>query len=357
MTTKGDLAGKRTLSVQVEGGLAYECLMALIVLQEQKGYDYEIGSEWYDNVRTKIGAELLASMQELFAECNHGWQNLLGLAYESAAPKDVPALLAAIEATDPLELRLHLIGYYRRDFRRTTPLDIMLLAAEGDEQAQRQFLHMPFPDECDWQGMLRGVFARSPEETKTLILEILQRWYERFFSEYEQELQPILQRDYEAKRALQAALTPERLIEAATNGLGYVQEPGLRRVLLTPSYVIRPWNEPSTYQDMMIFCYPVADENVAMGNTVPPMRLVRLYKALADERRLRILRLLTARSYTLQELADEFAVAKTTMHYHMATLRTAGLVRIASNDKEYSLRQDMLAGVSNLLESYLKGKT
>ena len=106
----------------------------------------------------------------------------------------------------------------------------------------------------------------------------------------------------------------------------------------------------------MIFWYPVADENVTEDSGNPPVRLVRLYKALADERRLRILKMLMVRSYSLQELADEFGVAKTTMHYHLATLRTAGLVLITSNDKEYSLRRNMLSDVSSLLETYLKGK-
>jgi DNA-binding transcriptional ArsR family regulator len=86
------------------------------------------------------------------------------------------------------------------------------------------------------------------------------------------------------------------------------------------------------------------------------VRLVRLYKALADERRLRILKMLTTRSYSLQELADAFGVAKTTMHHHLGTLRTAGLVRIQSDEHIYSLRQNTLSEVSELLEVYLKEK-
>jgi DNA-binding transcriptional ArsR family regulator len=52
----------------------------------------------------------------------------------------------------------------------------------------------------------------------------------------------------------------------------------------------------------------------------------------------------------------EFGVAKTTMHHHLGTLRAAGLVRAQSNDKMYSLRQNMLSEVSELLNAYLKGK-
>ncbi len=351
-----EIAGRKPPIIEIEYGLAYEFLMTMIVFNEETGHDYEVGSEWFDNVRTKAGPDLLAAIQTFYMDCNHGWKHLLGLAYESEAPKDVAALLAIIEAIDPVELRLHLLGYYRRDFRKTTPLDIMLQAAEGNVEAQRQFLKMSFPEEGNWQEMLSRLFTISPEETKTFVLDTLQRWYERVFQHYEPQLQPILERDAAAKQALKQSLTPERLIETATNGLEYVPEPGLRRVLLIPSYVNRPWNEISSYQDIMIFWYPVADENVTEDSNNPPVRLVRLYKALADERRLRVLKMLMARSYSLQELADEFGVAKTTMHYHLATLRTAGLVRVTSNEKVYSLRQNMLSDVSNLLETYLKGK-
>jgi DNA-binding transcriptional ArsR family regulator len=107
---------------------------------------------------------------------------------------------------------------------------------------------------------------------------------------------------------------------------------------------------------MKIYCYPVADESMAKDSTIPPVRLVRLYKALADERRLRILKMLMTRSYSLQEIADEFGVAKTTMHHHLATLRTAGLVLARPNESQYSLRHNMLAEVGELLNAYLKGK-
>jgi DNA-binding IclR family transcriptional regulator len=84
------------------------------------------------------------------------------------------------------------------------------------------------------------------------------------------------------------------------------------------------------------------------------VRLLRLAKAFADERRLRILKKLSAGSYTLQELADDFGVAKTTLHHHMVTLRTAGLVRMRLSDKRYSLRPDVIDSLGDLLSTYLK---
>ncbi len=349
--------GGKPPTIEIEYGLAYEFLLSLIVFNEQGGYEYELGNEWFDTVRAKADPDLLQATALFHSNCNHVWHRLIGLVYDSDPPRDVPAFLAHFEEIEPLELRLHLLGYYQRSVRRSTPLDVIVQAAEGDVEAQRQVLKTSSPDDHDWQEFLHNLFSVDAEKTKSIVMDILQGWYEQVFRDLEPQVLPILERDLEAKRAMKPNMSAERLIETATNGLEYVPEPGLRKVLLIPSYVLRPWNEPCEYQDMKIFCYPVADESVTEDSNTPPVRLVRLFKALADERRLRILKMLMTRSYSLQEIADEFGVAKTTMHHHLGTLRTAGLVRAQSNEKMYSLRHTMLPEVSELLNSYLKGKS
>ncbi len=124
---------------------------------------------------------------------------------------------------------------------------------------------------------------------------------------------------------------------------------------LVPSYVSRPWNADAERYDTRIFCYPVADESIVADTNAPPIHLLRLAKALADERRLRILKKLSMESCTLQELADDFGVAKTTMHHHLITLRSAGLVRMRLSDKRYSLRQEVVDHLGELLSTYFKG--
>ena len=350
-------SGGKSPTIELEYGLAYEFLLSLTVFSEQKEFDYEMGNEWFDAVRAKAKPDLIKAITMFRSNCEHAWHHLIGIVYDSDPPRDVPAFLAHFQEIEPLELRLHLLGYYQRDIRRSTPLDIILRAAEGDTEAQRQFFKTSFPDDRDWQEFLHQILSIDAEKTKTILLNIFQDWYEQVFRDIEPQVIPILERDLEAKRAMKPNMSTERLIEAATNGLEFVPEPGLRKVVLIPSYVLRPWNEPCDYQDMKIFCYPVADESVTEDSNTPPVQLVRLYKALADERRLRILKMLMTRSYSLQEIADEFGVAKTTMHHHLGTLRAAGLVRVQSNEKMYNLRHNMLSQVSELLNTYLKGRS
>ncbi len=352
-----EFPGKWTPTIEIDFGLAYEFLVSMTILNDDRDtYPYEIGNEWFEVTRAKASPDLLQAVEQLGCCGDRGWTNLLGLAYDCVPPKDVPTFIEHVKVTDSLELRLHIIGYYQRRSRRTTPLDVILQAAEGDAEAQRQFLKTSFADNPDWQEKLRYVFSIDPQTMKVTFLDIFQRWYEQIFCELEQQVLPILKRDAETKQTLKPTMSLERLIETATNGLEYIPEPGLRRVLLIPSFIERPWNNFSEYQDMKIYCYPVADESVARDSTVPSARLVSLYKALADKRRLRILKLLMTRSYSLQEIADEFGVAKTTMHHHLATLRTAGLVLARPDENQYSLRHTMLSEVGELLQAYLKGK-
>jgi DNA-binding transcriptional ArsR family regulator len=255
---------------------------------------------------------------------------------------------------EPSELLLYLLGYYDRNIRRLVSPEIILRAAEGEVAAQKQFLKMGQPGDAAWQRATRQLLSLDVATLKSTVLEVLRRWYEEVFREQEPQVLPILRRDAEAKRVLKRTLTPERFIEVATNGFEYIPEPFTRSVVLVPCYAMRPYVCNIDHHNVVIFCYPVADESLVEDNGAPPQRLVRLYKALADERRLRMLKKLAMGAYSLQEMADELGVAKTTLHHHFVILRSAGLVRVRTSDNRYRLREETLSDVSGLLEAYLE---
>ena len=97
--------------------------------------------------------------------------------------------------------------------------DVILQAAEGDVEAQRQFLKTSLREDSDWQEKIRYIFSIDPETMKSSFLDIFSGWYEQVFCELEQQVLPILQRDAAAKQALKQTMPLGRLIETATNGL------------------------------------------------------------------------------------------------------------------------------------------
>ena len=350
-----DRPGRRQpLIVEIEARPAYEFLMTLCAFSEVEHHaEYEVGKEWFDDIRKKASADLLALVEQFSFHSHEIWEHMIGLVYNTPLPRDVPAFIAHIEAIDPLELRLHMMGYYVREHCRVTSPEIIFQAAQGDIEAQRNLLKTSFPDDVEWQRTLRWLLSLEQVATKNLLLEIFRGWYDEVFRHKEEYIMPILERDVETKRALRLTHSAEQLIEMAT-GWEYVPEPGIRRVVLVPSYITRPWNSDAEMNDTVIFCYPVAEESISADKDVPPARLVKLAKALADERRLRILKKLASGSYTLQEMAEDLGVAKTTLHHHIITLRSAGLVRMNLSDKRWSLRQYMVNNVGELLNTYLR---
>ncbi len=342
------------LAVEIDVGPAYELLLSLVALSAPAPCPtFEIGEERFAAFRSGLSAELAATVGQFVGHDGAApiWGQLLGLASTTPAPRDIPAFLTLVEATDPIELRLHLLGYYSQSAHER---EAMLDAARGEVAALDRLVAPLYPDQPAAQEAVRRLFADRPDGTRRVVVQLLARWYDEVFCPQEELLLPVLARDAEAKRALARSLSPERLIEAATNGIEYVPEPGIRRVVLIPNFVFRPWNLLTEHGDAKLICYPVADESLEEDPDAPPARLVKLYRALGDERRLRTLRKLAAGSSTLQELADAVGVKKSTMHHHLGILRAAGLVRVKSGeDMRYSLRHDLLPDVAALLESYL----
>jgi len=98
------------------------------------------------------------------------------------------------------------------------------------------------------------------------------------------------------------------------------------------------------------------DESLGIDRTAPPASLVRFHKALSDERRLRILRLLADRDLNLQELSDAIGLAKSTTHHHTVVLRAAGLIRTSTSlENRYSLRRDTVAEAGPALSHFVEG--
>jgi DNA-binding transcriptional ArsR family regulator len=312
-----------------------------------------VGQAWFEEVQAAVPPDLRAAVEKGQGGLGKMWMHLVGLASESAPPRDVPAFLALLEATPALEIRLHLLGYYLPSYHQTLPRERLLAVAQGEPAACDEYMQAVCDKPGDWDG-LRASLLESPEQTKVALLSVLRRWHDLVMAPREATLLAAMQRDAEAKRRLAGRLTPERLIEVATNGVQYVPQAGIRRVLLLPSVLLRPWLVILEHRETKIVCYSVADENLSADETGAPQQLVRLYKALADERRLQILKELAVESRTLQELADRVGISKSLAHHHMVTLRAAGLTRVSSgHDKLYSLREDAIATAGEGLADFL----
>jgi ArsR family transcriptional regulator len=185
--------------------------------------------------------------------------------------------------------------------------------------------------------------------------KVVRFWLPRYEA-IEDRVGRMIERDVAARRMEDASHDPIGFVERTTNGIRLVPEPRIRRIVLAPSYFGRPYNSLSKVGDAQVVCYPIADSALgAADRLAPPAATVRLYRALGDSSRLRILRLLAEGDRYLTEIANELELTKPTIKHHLAQLRAAGLITLTEqgNLTYYSLRHDRAAEAGIELRAYL----
>jgi DNA-binding transcriptional ArsR family regulator len=337
---------------------SYELLQSIaVVFGEEKGDTYEIGDAWMEEARQRAGKELVDRVERVMMGDVDTFIHLTGIVYDTPAPRDVPAFLEHLHQTDPNEIRLHLVQFYARETRRSTPASVIRAAIDGDPAARDEFLRTSHPEWEPWTTYLTRVLDQDGEAFKAELIGVLEAWADRVWKPESLTIMPIIERDADAKRELLRELPLDRFITTATNGVEFAPRPGIDRVVMVPSFVNRPLVTYNELGETLLIIFPVADESVSADADAPPLRLVRLSKALGDEKRLRILRTLADGEKSLMELAEMFGVPKTSMHHHMIVLRSAGLVAVGVGQKRYRLRHETVPDLGALLGGYLGAAT
>ena len=306
-------------------------------------------------VRAGAAFELLIALSAATGGEGAGelWLHLLGLALESPASLDARGFVDVVAATDADELRRHLLGVYVPAWREVAGAETLERAAAGDRAASSELLQNDRYYAGKAREALAPILPLSAAKTRRRVVGALRRFVDETFAKQEKDVVALLEEDARAQRRLAAGRGGEALIAAATGGYVYEPEPEFARVVLIPHLAAAPWLLLCQHRDARLICYPVeraTDAGEAVAN-----RALRLGRALADERRIRILRRLVAGEASLGELAEVAGLAKSTAHHHLSQLRAAGLVTMGGNARRYwyRLRPDGVGEARALLGELL----
>ncbi|CAM3465448.1 winged helix-turn-helix domain-containing protein [Brevibacillus invocatus] len=193
-------------------------------------------------------------------------------------------------------------------------------------------------------------------EIKKNVISVFNQWYANYYKDQEFDIQKILFQERVRFDDYLRNFGPEKTIEMLCNGLVVEEHAELKEVYLVPVYYTKPANVIfNDYKGFMIILYPVETREVT--DFMPPSSLMRMTKALSDEKRLRILKILASGNRSFSDLVELTELSKSNVHYHLSLLRTAGLITLHhvpfSNQDKYGVRTGVFDDVKLMLETYV----
>jgi len=301
---------------------------------------------WLTEARESLPAEVAASVDRLFT--NELCINVAGFLVARPEVRSSTDLVTALETAGVAGVTRPIFIAALQGPDRAALVDRYL----GGETALLAELQQRIGD---WKGDEWREVLATPERTYREIVAVTRAWAARF-ALVEDRVRSIIERDHASRAEARASLSGGDLVEATTGGIRWLPEAGVRRVILAPSYFSRPYNFVLEGEGWRFFGYPVADDALEKEDPLaPPQAVVRLHRALGDETRMRILRLLADRDLYLTEIAHQLELSKPTIKHHLALLRAAGLVTVteAGAVTYYTLRRARLDDASSELKRFL----
>jgi len=335
---------RETYEVRIEASLLWECALGIAAITNTRLIDtLEKPKESWDHLKKSLSEPLIEDLK--MVEKNNTWKSLLLLLHQSEF-RDLSEFILFIDALGDEKLRFICIPYIGIKFQ-----ELRMHASEGEESSRnslkKQTENNPFfPDYIDF------ICTTNIHDLRKHLTSVMTRWYEEVIIPQKETLSQILSRDKQSKEKMCGNLKSEALVEWATGGITYLPEPSVHTVLLIPQSIYRPWNVEGDVEGVKVLYYPVANESIYPDNKdMPSYFLVQKHKALGDEARLRMVKLLKGSNRTLQEITNELNMGKSTVHHHLKILRSARLVE--TQNGRYRLKENAVQTLSNELMQYL----
>lgn len=336
---------RESYKIELENSLLWECALGIAAITNSRLLDTLEKQKDFEELKRKISSELLKDLH--FVEKNNTWKSLLQLLHTfDTGSNDLEGFTTYINHLSEEELKYRCLPYLGKDLQETRSL-----ASKGKRQSI-DFMKLVSKENEFFPSYIEFICQANVVELKEHLIRVMTLWYEVEIQPIASQLTAILARDFQDKKNMKEKLTPEEFVSWATDGSEYIPEPSVHQVLLIPQITYRPWTIMSDIEGTKVFYYPVQNEIIHPEDKyLPNFILTQKYKALGDEVRLRIIKLLFENDCTLNELTEQLALGKSTIHHHLKILRAATLVEI--NASKYCLKKQSLNSLSSEFELYL----
>lgn len=338
------------VTIRLDGSICYDFVVSLRALFNPRTYRHSRG--WAAAEVGRLGPEVAAKGEFLFG----GFDTALGYGAARLVPRlaagSTPLDLArAVAETDPVELALYMLDTGETGVEELRRFRDALDGGDTDVDSALDGLAPGWATRC------RRVL-RHPEAVKGDLVEVLQTYDATIYQRHSPEVAAAIAGSLSSAQQAIEVLAPLAAVEQLTGGYTFAPSLGLRHITLAPSVFVHPFMstriDEGTGEALIV--YGIASDVLRGYEPTPqPTALVAALKALSDPNRLTILRLLAQQPRYTSDVVAVVGLSHTTVHHHLAQLRSAGLVR-QQRDRhgmEYSVRHDSVLEVARALQEWV----
>jgi DNA-binding transcriptional ArsR family regulator len=327
-----------------------------VIAGEDQSSGYDVGKDRVAGLRAALPDGLLERITRVGAGDDRAFFALSNLAVRLDAPGDIDQLLELLDREPEASWRLLLSLAVFEDWD-DAPADSRAIAA-GDLDALEAIRACCDAPDRYAPEQVRTLAATDPVEHGREVASILREVRDAIWDQLRDEAMGAIERDVAHRRArIDAGDDPATVVLEATNGFALDDDPSVERVLMMPSFWLRPWIIVDQFVDLrtLVLSSPVGDSFLALPPEQPPPSLLKLSKALSDEGRLQLLRRMSCGPVSLSEATEHLGVTKPTAHHHLSILRQAGLVVMSGGGRStrYTLRVDPADAAHDALAAYV----
>lgn len=338
------ITGRKRESYRVEFdySLLWECALGIAAITNSPLLDTLEKEREFKKLKSDISTALEKELD--YVEKNNTWKSLLQLLHVYS-DKDLVGFTNFITKLPEEELKYLCLPYTGNENQ-----EIRNLAAIGDKDSVRTLKEVT-KEISFFSSYIDFIHLVNINELKNHLCSVMTLWFDLVIAPHSEQLMVIIERDLTDKNVMKDKLAVEEFVAWTTHGTEYSPEPSVHRVLLIPQMTYRPWTIVSDIEETKVFYYPIPTTSIYPDDPyLPDFLLVQKHKALGDEIRLRMLKLLSERDCSLKEITEQLDIGKSTAHHHLKLLRAASLVGIRSG--KYRVKEKSITSLSKELELY-----
>jgi DNA-binding transcriptional ArsR family regulator len=229
-------------------------------------------------------------------------------------------------------------------------------AYEGIEPREAIEKRMQSLDDRDAEAIM-ALYGR-PAELRERMARLIERFYAEHYKDEMPERLPALERNVAAlrsERVTDPAALARRLTGRSQSCLEGPCAGDWERLVFAPSPDMGPYVSCTIAGNVHGLFYPVRlDSNGGAAVEEEIARMARVYKALADEQRLRILRMLSEREMYAQEIVERTGLHQSVVSRHLSFMKAVGLLtaRRRNNMKFFSINPGMKDELAKTLDVF-----